>query len=121
MDLSSQRQYIQRAENVHINITLANTDYTVYTAPSGDDFTFSVIQSFLVCEHQGQQTQIDVTNTHDSDTFNLFSGKVITANSTSELLERPIIIHSGEIIKVQGNHAGNLDIHMSIVEYARGD
>ncbi len=41
MDLSSQRQYIQRAENVHINITLANTDYTVYTAPSGDDFTFS--------------------------------------------------------------------------------
>lgn len=121
MDLSSQRQYIQRAENVHINITLANTDYTVYTAPSGDDFSFAIIQSFLVCEHQGQQTQIDVTNTHGSDTFNLFNGKVISANSTSELLERPIIIHADEIIKVQGNHAGNLDIHMSIVEYARGD
>jgi len=121
MDFSSQRQYIQRAENVHINIALANTDYTVYTAPSGDDFNFSVIISFLVCEHQGQQTQIDVTNTHDTDTFNLFSGKVITANSTTELLSNPIIIHGGEIIKVQGSHAGNLDIHMSIIEYAKGD
>jgi len=121
MDFSSQRQYIQRAENVHINIALASTDYTVYTAPSGDDFNFSVIISFLVCEHQGQQTQINVTNTHDTDTFNLFSGKVISANSTTELLSNPIIIHGGEIIKVQGNHAGNLDIHMSIIEYAKGD
>ena len=84
MDFSSQRQYIQRAENVHINITLANTDYTVYTAPSGDDFNFSVIISFLVCEHQGQQTSIDVTNTHGATTYNLFSGKVISANSTTD-------------------------------------
>ena len=77
MDFSSQRQFIQRAENIHINITLANTDYTVYTSPSGDDFSFSVIQSFLVCEHQGQQTQIDVTNTHGSDTFNLFNLRIV--------------------------------------------
>ena len=121
MDIFAKGQFIQRAENVHINITLANTDYTVYTAPSGDDFNFSVIISFLVCEHQGQQTQIDVTNTHDTDTFNLFSGKVISANSTTELLSNPIIIHGGEIIKVQASHAGNLDIHMSIIEYAKGD
>lgn len=121
MDFSSQRQFIQRAENIHINITLANTDYTVYTAPSGDDFNFSVIISFLVCEHQGQQTQIDVTNTHDATTYNLFNGKVITANSTTDLIVNPLIIHGGEIIKVQGNHAGNLDIHMSIIEYAKGD
>ena len=121
MDIFAKGQFIQRTENVHINITLANTDYTVYTAPSGDDFNFSVIISFLVCEHQGQQTQIDVTNTHDTDTFNLFSGKVISANSTTELLSNPIIIHGGEIIKVQASHAGNLDIHMSIIEYAKGD
>ena len=121
MDFSSQRQFIQRAEKVHINITLANTDYTVYTAPSGDDFNFSAIISFLVCEHQGQQTQIDVTNTHGSDVYNLFNGKVITANSTTDLIVNPLIIHGGEIIKVQGNHAGNLDIHMSIIEYAKGD
>ena len=121
MDFSSQRQYIQRAENVHINITLANTDYTVYTAPSGDDFNFSAIISFLVCEHQGQQTQIDVTNTHGSDVYNLFNGKVITANSTTDLIVNPLIIHGGETIKVQADHAGNLDIHMSIIEYAKGD
>lgn len=121
MDFAAKGQFIQRAENVHINIATASTDYTVYTAPSGDDFNFSVIISFLVCEHQGQQTQINVTNTHDVTTYNLFNGKVISANSTTELLSNPIIIHGGEIIKVQGNHAGNLDIHMSIIEYAKGD
>ena len=46
MDLSSQRQYIQRAENVHMNITLANTDYTVYTSPSGDDLLFLLFNHF---------------------------------------------------------------------------
>ena len=121
MDFSAQRQYIQRAENVHINIATASTDYTVYTAPSGDDFNFSVIISFLVCEHQGQQTSIDVTNTHGSDVYNLFNGKVISATSTTDLIVNPLIIHGGEIIKVQADHAGNLDIHMSIIEYARGD
>jgi len=120
MDLSSQRQYIQRARNVTVDLT-TTSETLLYTAPSGDDFDFVVIESILVTEDGGQQTQIDVTNTHGSDTFNLFSGKVISANSTSELLERPIIIHADEIIKVQGNHAGNLDIHMSIVEYAKGD
>ena len=121
MDFSSQRQYIQRAEDVHINIATASTDYTVYTSPSGNDFNFSVIISFLVCEHQGQQTQIDVTNTHGGTTYNLFSNKVISANSTSDLLVNPLIIHQGEIIKVQASHAGNLDIHMSVIEYAKGD
>jgi len=121
IDIAAKPQYIQRAVDVHMNITLANTNYTVYTSPAGDDFSFSVIHSFLVCEHQGQQTQIDVTNTHSPNTFNLFSNKVITANSTTDLLTNPLIIHQGEIIKVQGNHAGNLDIHMSIIEYAKGD
>ena len=121
MDFSSQRQYIQRAEDVHINIDTANTPITVYTSPLGNDFNFSVIISFLVCEHQGQQTQINVTNTHGATTYNLFNGKVITATSTTDLLVNPLIIHQGEIIKVEANNAGNLDIHMSIIEYARGD
>lgn len=122
MDLSSQRQYIQRAENIHINIALADTFYTVYTSPGGgSDYDFSVIHSILVCEHDGQLSQFSATNTDGVDTFNLFSAVSIAAHTTTELLSRPIIIHHGEIIKVKSNKANNLDIHMSIVEYGKGD
>ena len=53
MDLSSQRQYIQRIEVAHSILT--TTDLTTfYTAPSGDDFTCAVIESILVCDHDNQ-------------------------------------------------------------------
>ena len=46
MDFSSQRQYIQRAEDVHINIDTANTPITVYTSPSGNDFNSQLLFLF---------------------------------------------------------------------------
>ena len=56
MDLSSQRQYIQRAINVKYSFS-ATTQQTIYTAPSGGDFDFAIIKSFLACDHGNQQTK----------------------------------------------------------------
>ena len=46
MDLSSQRQFIQRADNVHLRLALTS-QYTFYTAPTGGDFDFVVVESLI--------------------------------------------------------------------------
>jgi len=46
MDLSSQRQYIQRATNATVSLTTTNPTL-IYTAPTGDDFDFAIIESIL--------------------------------------------------------------------------
>ena len=50
MDLSSQRQYIQRAINVKYSFS-ATTQQTIYTAPAGGDFDFVIVKSFLACDY----------------------------------------------------------------------
>ena len=65
MDLSSQRQYIQRAINVKYSFA-ATTQQTIYTAPSGGDFDFVIIKGFLACDHGNQQTNLDVSVTDTS-------------------------------------------------------
>jgi len=120
MDLSSQRQYIQRAETAHVILTTTDLT-TLYTSPSGGDFDFSIVQSILVCDHDNNTTNITVTVTHDATVYNLFKEFTIAAYTTEELLSRSIIIHQGDVLKIQANRAGNLTVYASIVEYGKGD
>jgi len=120
MELSSQRQYIQRIEVAHALLT--TTDLTTfYTAPSGDDFTSSVVESILVCDHSNQLTKITLTVTNEGVSYTLFKEFKITAHDTVELLSKNIFLHQGDIIKVQSNRAGNLTVYASITEYGKGD
>ena len=121
MDLSSQRQYIQRAINVKYSFT-ATTQQTIYTAPSGGDFDFAIVKSFLACDHGNQQTNLDVSITDtSSNEFFIYKQHNITAYATDELvLGSGMIIQQGEIIKAQVNHA-NIDLVLSIIEYGKGD
>ena len=121
MDLSSQRQYIQRATNVKYSFA-ATTQQTIYTAPSGGDFDFAIIRDFIACDHGNQQTNLDVSITDtSSNEFFLYKQHNITAYATDELvLGSGIIIQQGEIIKAQVNHA-NIDLILSIIEYGKGD
>ena len=121
MDLSSQRQYIQRAINVKYAFA-ATTQQTIYTAPSGGDFDFAIVKSFLACDHGNQQTNLDVSITDtSSNEFFIYKQKNITAHATEELQTNAgIIIQQGEIIKAQVNHA-NIHLVLSIIEYGKGD
>lgn len=121
MDLSAQRQYIQRAINVKYSFS-ATTQQTIYTAPSGGDFDFSIIKGFLACDHGNQQTNLDVSITDtSSNEFFIYKQKNITAHATEELQTNAgIILQQGEIIKAQVNHA-NIDLYLSIIEYGKGD
>ena len=121
MDLSSQRQYIQRATNIKYSFA-ATTQQTIYTAPTGDDFTFAIIQGIFACDHGNQQTNLDITITDtSSNEFFLFKNHNISAYGTEELVVNSgLILQQGEIVKGQVNHA-NIDLVLSIVEYAKGD
>ena len=120
MDLSAQRQYIQRATNVKYSFT-ATTQQTIYTAPSGGDFDFAIIESILVCDHGNQQTNVDLTIVDTSSaSFSIFKQHNITAHATDEMLTKDLILTAGEILKIQVSHA-NIHVTASIIEYGKGD
>ncbi len=121
MDLSSQRQYIQRARNVTVDLT-TTSETLLYTAPSGDDFDFVVIESILVTEDGGQQTNFTLKLTDDQSVeHTLWSEFNVSGHNTVELLSRSLIITQSEIIKCTAAHANKLSVIMSIVEYAKGN
>jgi hypothetical protein len=121
MNIAAKEQYIQRAINVKHSFS-ATTQQTIYTAPTGDDFTFAIIEGIFACDHGNQQTNLDISITDtSSNEFFLFKEKNISAHETIELVVNSgLILQQGEIIKAQVNHA-NIDLIFSVVEYAKGD
>ena len=117
----SKSQYIQRVTNATVSLTTTNPTL-IYTAPTGDDFDFAIIESILVTEDGGQQTNFTLTMTStDSVVHTLWSQFNISAHATTELLTRDLVLKAGEIINCTASHANKLSVIMSIVEYAKGD
>ena len=122
IDLSAQRQYLQRAVNIKHSFS-ATTQQTLYTSPNGgSDFNFSVIMGIFACDTGNQQTNLDISIVDTSaNEFFLFKQHNIAAHATEELIiNSGLILQNGEIIKAQVNYA-NIDIFINIVEYAKGD
>ena len=122
IDLSAQRQYLQRAVNVKHSFT-GTTQETLYTAPNGgDDYNFAILLGIFACDHGNQQTDLTISIVDtSSNEFFLFKNHNISAYGTEELIVNSgLILQDGEIIKAQVNHA-NIDIFFSVVEYAKGD
>tara|TARA_E500000318_G_scaffold60602_1_gene56228 strand:+ start:621 stop:986 length:366 start_codon:yes stop_codon:yes gene_type:complete len=121
MDLSSQRQYLQRATNVKHSFG-GTTQETIYTAPSGSDFDFVIIKDLFACDTGNQQTDLDISIiASNAQEFFLYKEHNISAHATEELIKgNGVILQAGEIIKGQVNHA-NIDLIFSVIEYAKGD
>ena len=120
IDPASKSQYIQRVTNAQLDVTGTSSLETIYTAPSGTDFDFAIIESILVADDGNQQTNIDLTVTTGASNLYIFKQKNLTANSTEELLSRDLVITSEQILKIQVSHA-NINVFVSLVEYAKGD
>jgi hypothetical protein len=105
--------------NVYTNAkkNLTNTSATtLYTAPA---LTTSIIKSILVSEYSGNADTITVTITDTASTpvtFSLFKTKAVGANVTTELLTSPLIVRTGEIIKITAATANRLQVVASILE-----
>ena len=113
-----------------ITTTDLTTLYTVPTASPGVTGTSpvfpttAVIKSILVCNDHGTATTLlDVvfTDTSASATIALFEQKSVAAKTTDELLDQPLVLEEGDILKVQANAANEVHVTASILEITKGD
>ena len=96
---------------------LTSTDVTtLYTCPVA---TTSIVKSILVSEDSGNADTITLTITDAESspaTFSLFKTKSVSANATIELLTAPLVVETGEILKVTAATANRLHVVASILE-----
>ena len=121
IDPASKNQYIQRVANAKVSLTTTNAT-TLFTAPSGSDFDFAVIESILVNNNNAASTTLSVTLTDaSSNVFNIYDDFTVAGNTTAELLSRDLVLQAGEILKLTANDANRIMAITSLVEYAKGD
>ena len=118
MLITSIPQYIQGVTNAKVDLTTTDLT-TLFTVPSDADFNAAVVNSILVAEDSGNADTITVQLVNGSDTFVLFNGKAVGANTTVELLTRDLILQSGEVLKVQAATANRLHVVASIQELSK--
>jgi len=105
--------------NVYTNAKkdLTSTDVTtLYTAPA---LTTAIVKSILVSEDSGNADTITLTITDAESspaTFSVFKTKAVSANATIELLTGPLVVQTGEILKVTAATANRLHVVASILE-----
>ncbi len=96
-----------------LDLTTTNNT-TLYTVPSRYD---AIVESIIISEDSGNADTITVTITNSaSAVFSLFKVKSISANGTSELLSRDLLLTAGDILKVQAATANRLHVVASITE-----
>jgi len=100
-------------KNAKVDLTTTNAT-TLYTAPA---LTTGIIKSILVSEDSGNADTITITITNTSDAvFSIFKTKAVSANNTVELLTAPLVVETGEIIKVTAATANRLHVVASLLE-----
>jgi hypothetical protein len=99
--------------NAKVDLT-ADTVTTLYTCPS---VTTAIVTSILVSEDSGNADTITVTLTNSAAAiFSLFKVKAVGANTTVELLTRPLVVEESEVLKVKAATADRLHVVASLLE-----
>ena len=110
-------QVDQAFRNTYVNakVDLTSTGVTVlYTCAA---LTTGIVKSILVSEDSGNADTVTVTlTTSVGVVFNLFKTKAVGANATVELLTEPLVVQTGEILKVTAATANRLHVVASILE-----
>ena len=98
-----------------ITVPTANPGATPPVAPTTD-----VVKSLLVCNDSGSTTLVDVEVVRGAATFEIFKAKSVATNTTTELLEQPLVLQESDILKVQANAANQVHIIASFMEVTKG-
>ena len=100
-------------KNAKVDLTTA--DATAVITP--DNATTAIINSILVSEDSGNADTIDLTITDSaSAVFSLFKVKAVGANTTIELLTKPLVLAESEILKAEAATAHRLHVVASYME-----
>jgi len=100
-------------KNAKVDLT-TDTVTTLYTCPTA---TAAIVTSILVSEDSGNADTITVTLTNSAAAiFSLFKVKAVGANTTVELLTRPLVVEESEVLKVKAATADRLHVVASLLE-----
>lgn len=102
--------------NTYINAKVDLTGTSVTTLYTCAILTTGIVKSILVSEDSGNADTITVTITNGSTVYSLFNVKAVGANATVELLTAPLVVQTGEILKVTAATANRLHVVASILE-----
>ena len=108
-----------------VTTTDLTTLITVPTADAGATPpvppTTAVVKSILVCNDSGSTTLLDVEVLRSSATFEIFKAKSIATNTTTELLEQPLVLQESDVMKVQANAANQVHVIASFLQVTKGE
>ena len=94
---------------------LTTTDATtLYTVPTA---TTAIVKSILVSDDSGSGSNITIEIITPADaTFNAAYQNAISANTPTEILTNPLVVETGEIVRITGGHANRLHVLLSAME-----
>ena len=94
---------------------LTSTDSTIlYTVPSA---TTAIVKSILVSDDSGSGSTITIQiDIGDLTLFSVAHQKTISANTPTEILTNPLVVETGEVIKVTAGHANRLHVLLSAMQ-----
>ena len=98
--------------NVKVDLTTTNLT-SLLTVASGSTV---IIKSILVSEDTGNTPTLTLTLVKNSDIFSLFKDKSFSSKQTLELLDKPLVLEAGEILKAQASAANQLHLIVSYLE-----
>ena len=103
--------------NVFVNkkVDLTSTDSTtLYTVPSA---TTAIVKSILVSDDSGSGSTITIQiDAGDLTLFSVAHQKAISANTPTEILTNPLVVETGEIVRITAGHANRLHVLLSAME-----
>jgi len=103
--------------NTYVNAKVDLTGTGVTTLYTCAALTTGIVKSILVSEDSGNADTITVTLTNAAGAvFSLFKVKTVGANTAVELLTAPLVVQTGEILKVTAATANRLHVVASILE-----
>ena len=96
-------------------VAIGTTDTTLYTAPAG---TTGIIHAIYISNVDGTNdasVDIMVTDTSAGQTYHIMKTVEVPADSTL-VIEKPINLETGDILKVKASSASDLEAFASVLE-----
>tara|TARA_A100001011_G_scaffold185340_1_gene194085 strand:+ start:1256 stop:1579 length:324 start_codon:yes stop_codon:yes gene_type:complete len=96
-------------------VAIGTSATTLYTAPAG---TTGIIHAIYISNVDGENdasVDITVTDTSAGNTFHIMKTVLVPADSTL-VIEKPINLETGDVLKVKASAASDLEAFASVLE-----
>ncbi len=95
---------------------------TIYTVPTSPDTTTIIIGCLLANIHASAQVKANVqivtaaTSGENGDDVYLIKNVPIPHGSSLEIVEGKIVMQAGDVIKIESDTSGSVDVALSVLE-----